>query len=304
MNRLAVPIALCGVLAAGVSGFAQRTVFRTGTEVVLVPVSVVQGRNPVAGLTAADFVLLDNGVAQTIDVVSMDEQPIDVTVILGTAPWTERDRLVRSGASTDRLHEMLRADDRIRVIIAGARWRPGRAEAPSETRFRDREIVPTRGSSTLDALFYALTVPVEPDRRHLVVFFTDGRDTWSTLEPRQMAPLISRSDAVIHVVFHDQPPDAGGAPALLVNNPDPERWRASVGALRDGARRTGGHTHQLDDRAAAFRQILDDFRSSYLLRYSPHGVAPGGWHEIAVKVTRPGRFTIRARSGYEGKAGS
>jgi hypothetical protein len=304
MNRLALPIALCGVLAAGVSGSAQRTVFRTGTEVVLVPVSVVQGRNPVAGLTSADFVLLDNGVAQTIDVLPMDEQPIDVTVILGTAPLPERDRLVRSGASTDRLHEMLRADDRIRVISAGSRWTPGRAEAPSESRFRDRELVQTRGSSTLDALFYALTVPVEPDRRHLLVFFTDGRDTWSTLEPRQMAPLVARSDAVIHVVFYDQPPDPGRAPPLLVNSPDPGRWRASVGALRDAARRTGGHTHQLDDRAAAFRQILDDFRSSYLLRYSPQGVTPGGWHEIAVKVTRPGRFTIRARSGYEGKAGS
>jgi hypothetical protein len=51
----------------------------------------------------------------------------------------------------------------------------------------------------------------------------------------------------------------------------------------------------------AFLRALDDFRSSYVLRYSPHGVAAGGWHEIAVRVTRPGRgYVVRARKGYVG----
>jgi VWFA-related protein len=299
VRRVSVPLALVAMLTATAAASVQQTVFRAGTEVVLVPVSVTQGRNPVAGLTAADFALLDNGVEQAIDAVSMATQPIDVTVILGTAPWTERDRLIRSGDSAERLHEMLAPDDRIRVVNAGERVRE-RVETRSAggALLADRTIRPTRGSSTLDALFYAMTVPVDPDRRHLMVFFTDGRDTWSTLEPRQMAPLVSRADAVIHVVFHDDPP-APDTPRLTWNDPEPGRWRASVQALRDAARRTGGETHRLEDRAAAFRRIVDDFKSSYLLRYTPTGVDAPGWHEIAVKVTRPGRFTVRARSGYQ-----
>ena len=35
-----------------------------------------------------------------------------------------------------------------------------------------------------------------------------------------------------------------------------------------------------------------------MLRYVPNGVALTGWHDIDVKVLRPGRFTVRARKGY------
>ena len=42
------------------------TVFRTGADVVTVDASVQRERRPVTGLTAADFELLDNGVAQEV----------------------------------------------------------------------------------------------------------------------------------------------------------------------------------------------------------------------------------------------
>ena len=37
-----------------------------------------------------------------------------------------------------------------------------------------------------------------------------------------------------------------------------------------------------------------------MLRYTPTGVRAGGWHEIVVKITRPGSYDVRARRGYEG----
>ena len=46
-------------------------------------------------------------------------------------------------------------------------------------------------------------------------------------------------------------------------------------------------------------RILDEFRSSYVLRYTPRGVDRPGWHEIDVRIVRPGSFTVRARKGYE-----
>jgi hypothetical protein len=45
---------------------------------------------------------------------------------------------------------------------------------------------------------------------------------------------------------------------------------------------------------------MEEFRTSYMLRYSPQGVAGAGWHEITVKIARPGKFDVRARRGYEG----
>jgi hypothetical protein len=52
--------------------------------------------------------------------------------------------------------------------------------------------------------------------------------------------------------------------------------------------------------AEALADIIADFRSSYVLHYSPKGVALPGWHELGVKVTQSGSFKIRARKGYEG----
>ena len=43
----------------------QNAQFNARTDVVLVPVSVLKGREPVRDLTAADFELTDNGVNRT-----------------------------------------------------------------------------------------------------------------------------------------------------------------------------------------------------------------------------------------------
>ena len=79
-----------------------------------------------------------------------------------------------------------------------------------------------------------------------------------------------------------------------------QAWRAAYGAMDDAVRATGGSLHHVRTGADAFQRILDEFRSSYVLQYTPRGVDRPGWHEIDVKVTRSGSFGIRARRGYEG----
>jgi hypothetical protein len=50
----------------------------------------------------------------------------------------------------------------------------------------------------------------------------------------------------------------------------------------------------------AFKRIFEEFRQSYVLRYSPTGVARAGWHAIDVQVPAQKGVTIRARKGYYG----
>jgi hypothetical protein len=52
-----------------------------------------------------------------------------------------------------------------------------------------------------------------------------------------------------------------------------------------------------------FAQILDEFRQSYVLRYSPQGVASAGWHTVIVSVPAQPALAIKARSGYFGAQG-
>ena len=133
-----------------------------------------------------------------------------------------------------------------------------------------------------------------------------------------MIPAIAaRSDAVLHAVLTGPPPDestrngldrfqsdvglglgwcCGGVPPALVR-----QWRATYDAIDDAVRATGGALHHLSAGAGAFERILSDFRSSYVLRYTPRGVEKPGWHELTVRVARPGSYTVRARKGYEAR---
>ena len=54
------------------------------------------------------------------------------------------------------------------------------------------------------------------------------------------------------------------------------------------------------DLGPAFVRALNDFRTSYVLRYAIQGQAKAGWHELQVRVTRPGEYEVRARKGYFG----
>jgi hypothetical protein len=57
------------------------------------------------------------------------------------------------------------------------------------------------------------------------------------------------------------------------------------------------------DLRGAFQRILQDFRSRYILAYSPQGVSAEGFHRLDVRVKRRG-LTVKARPGYTGIAPS
>jgi hypothetical protein len=70
--------------------------------------------------------------------------------------------------------------------------------------------------------------------------------------------------------------------------------------LQLAADESGGRMFHIDrsaDIGRAFTEILDDFRSRYVLAYVPRGVPPDGWHPIRVSVKEM-RATIHARRGY------
>ena len=73
-----------------------------------------------------------------------------------------------------------------------------------------------------------------------------------------------------------------------------------VGGAAD---QTGGAKHRSrfgDPAVKTFAQILDEFRRSYVLRFTPTGVAGRGWHRVRVEVPSQPTYTIKARSGYFG----
>lgn len=295
--RNAITAAALAALVAAPAAQSQST-FRSGTTVVSVHVSVKAGNVPVAGLAAADFTLKDNGVTQTIDAVAVEAVPIDVTLVVDTS-GSAAGAIARLLADAQQISGRLRATDRFRLMTIDTyvhQLLP--MQAPERQVWPAR--IPYNGASAVhDALVAGLLTPVDVDRRHLVVAMTDGVDTTSTLDADTVRRVAGRSDAVMHIVALD----GQSAPSPIPPNWLPRR-DADLDILQEAARRTGGELSPAGalgaNVVAAFDRVFEDFRSSYVLRYTPARVAARGWHELEVKTTRPGKLTLRARRGYFG----
>ena len=283
--RRAATLACAAVLLAGSVGLARQTpVFRATVAEVVVDVSVRQAEQPVANLTAPDFALTDNGVPQTIDVVTTERLPIDFTFLLDVSGSV-------AGAQLQRLKQALRdtaaalpATDRVRVVALQQTvrevwpWQPGGAPPVLDGL--------TAGGATAiyDGLVAVLVRPAEPERRQLIVVLTDGEDTLSVLDLGTARAVALRADAVVQL--------------LLTRNDTP----ANEG-VRELAAATGGQTFSVAGWTAvadAFQRAIDAFRAGYVLHYTPRGVARPGWHDVHVSLTHAGEYEVRARKGYDG----
>ena len=292
----------------------QSPQFRSRADLVSVPVSVSRGRHPVSGLTASDFELTDNGVRHVVDVVSVEQLPIDVTFLFAEFPWERGPEFRRVLESAGETRNALRETDRLRLVladsldVAGRFVDPGTSVAAAPGIMALQGLAPRItsnhgfGVALADALFYALALPTNPERRHVVIAFTDGHSTASVLDMEMLPRLAARSDAVLHAVLWAVPSDGGNSGGINIHPPPtgPRReWEASFRKLDETVEQTGGTLQRTRNASEALTEILANFRSSYVLRYTPASAPKPGWHEIKVTVKRPGSFNIRARRGYE-----
>ena len=85
MIRRLPALALCACLASTSLVGQQAPRFRVKGDAVQVDVSVVRGRRPVAGLTAANFELRDSGVVQQVKAVTLEDVPLHLVLVLDTS---------------------------------------------------------------------------------------------------------------------------------------------------------------------------------------------------------------------------
>jgi Ca-activated chloride channel family protein len=268
--------------AAQTGQAGQQPVFKSRTEGVLVDVLVTERNRPVAGLTAADFELRDNNVVQTIDAAEISDAPLNAVLALDMSGSTEGQRLSDLRSATAAFVGGLQPRDRIALttFTHAVASRVPLTEALGDVTAALDRLAPEGETAILDGVHVALmTTQAEPGRS-LVLVFTDGRDTMSWLQPNEVLDSARRSNAVIYAVA------TGGA----------RQWPA----LSDLADATGGRTIEIETRGdleRQFERILLEFRSRYVLTYTPRGVENSGFHRLNVRVKRGG-MSVRARPGY------
>jgi hypothetical protein len=279
----------------------QKPVFRSTAVNVSVDVSVKKGNSPVPNLTAADFALSDNGVPQAVESVQIETVPVDVTLAIDVSGST-RGLLGRYRSDVAAIAQLLRPVDRLRLIAFGSEVDEPLRLGPIVGRAPVERLVASSHSAVYDGIAAALLRPAGIDRRHLIVVFTDSYDNRSVVSPELLAAAARRSESVLHIVSREPP--SMGANELVANG---LHWPPVP--LDEVAEATGGLAHAP---AAAwvtepggslvpeFKKIFDDFRQSYVLRFTPTGVPQQGWHELSVGLKLKGNYKIRARRGYFG----
>jgi VWFA-related protein len=283
--RSGVGVVACAASLAVAQAPAQ---FRSKASAIAVDVVVLQGNTPVAGLTAADFLLSDNGVARPIEVVAASELPLTVSLVLD-ASGSMRPLTGRLHEERGRFVDLLRPSDALEILTFGTRLHDADA--------RTAPIVAAGMTALYDSLAAAIMRDRAIDRRRLIVVITDGADNVSFLDPSTLLNVAARGDATVEIVL------LGTMSVQVPAGAVQRRTDSPTDLLRRLARSTGGDL--LDhpsrrDLAETCRGLLDRFRRGYVLYFVPEGVPRPGWHELDVRVVRRGGggLTVRARKGY------
>lgn len=271
----AVLLAAAG-LTAGTAGQ-----FASTTEVVEVYATVSDGKGqPVSGLPATAFTVLEEGVEQPISVFTAGEAPLTIAIALDRSFSMTARGLDTARAGTRRLIDQLRASDRLMLLAIGGDVETlAGFDAPRQTARRALEGVSLWGSSPIGDVVGRALDSLEGERgRRAVVVWSDGQEREAQRSRGELLDQARRSDALIYPVATP----STDSPLL-----------AQLAAV------SGGRVFQARDREAA-RQAADgmarELRRQYVLGYAP---PPGaaGWRRIEVRVNRPD-LRVRARQGY------
>ena len=285
----------------------QTPLFRSKTDAVMVDATVRdEKRRSVTGLTADDFEVIDNGVPQRVHDVSYGKLPVDITIALDVSHSVSGGLLDRLRQAVVQLMGDLGQDDRLKLVLFNMKV-TRTFDYTRDVRTVERAIrgaAAGGGTSFYDAMSVTLVSESPPDRRQLAVFFTDGNDSTSTTSGEVLVEVARRTRATLAFVVPAAAARvlnvSSGTGATVIRTPIQQLQAPSSPLLRTLTHETGGTVFPVaasSNLSIAFKTVLNEFRSAYVLYYSPRGVDRAGYHSIEVKVKRDG-VQVQARRGY------
>jgi len=282
IRRLLGTFVTASALAAAGFASAQDPVFKSVLEAVRVDALVTSGNDLIKGLTARDFEVLDNGVSQRVDLVSFEELPLNVILAFDMSDSVAGERLEQLQRASGALLSGLRSGDQSALITFSHEVRLAAPLSADVDRVKSAlgDTAGSGGTSLGDGVYAGVMLGETDPGRALVIVFSDGVDTTSWLTSEQVLDTAKRSDAVIYGVS--------------------VRSKVKPELLNELAAATGGRLQEIEriqNLSKVFVDILNEFRTRYLISYTPAGVARDGWHRLEVRV-KGRRATVHARPGY------
>ncbi|HEY0873997.1 MAG TPA: VWA domain-containing protein [Vicinamibacterales bacterium] len=271
---------ILGVLSPG--AHAQ---FTSSVNLVEVYASVVDEKGqPVRGLTADDFEVLEDGEPQKISAFTAGEFPLTAALALDTSfSMAGKPMTIVKGAARAFLNALRPTDEAVIVGIGSQVSVLADARSTRDEHLAAIDGLTAWGTTPLyDAIIAAIdTIDGARGRRALVIL-SDGDDRYSESTAAGALARARRSNVMVYPI------------ALGKTRPP---FFAELSTL------TGGrsfHARNLQGLEETLTNVAAQLREQYLLGYSPTRLPKSGaneWRSITVKVKKAG-VEVRARDGY------
>jgi Ca-activated chloride channel homolog len=296
LTRL-IPATIACAVAGVLSVRAQQSpTFRASTDLVYFGVSVVdkQGQ-PIAGLTADDFEVVENGKKQALKFFTVGDPaaapPLHLGMLLDTSGSMADDLKDARTAAITFVNALQGADDvtlvdfdtEVRVARFGQSDYPRLVE-----RIRGRN--PDGWTALYDALGVYLNGAQAMEGQKVLVLYTDGGDNTSSLSFREALDLLKASDVTVYTIGYMRHQSG----STMQQRGDLERFAAT----------TGGQAYFPDaskDLEGVFEKIAREISARYSLGYiSTDPRTDGAWRDVQVKLLRKDLkgTKLRTRAGY------
>jgi len=297
MQKRVVFLVVAAALAIGMTNLgAQTPTFHTGIDLATFGVTVVDRKGEyLTNLNLEDFEILEDGQKQAIkyfargtDIANGPE--MHVGLLFDTSgSMTDDIKLSRSAAVKflNTLNEakdmtLVDFDTEVRVAKYGQKDFPRMVE-----RIRGR--APDGETALYDAMGVYLDGASDDEGRKILVLYTDGGDTHSTISFGDLMTLIRASDVTVYSV------------GFLEHSRGRIEERAHLTQIAEA---TGGQAFfptTMKDIEASYDKVVAQIRAQYSLAYSSTNTKQdGAWRKVEIRITRPDLkgTKILARRGY------
>jgi Ca-activated chloride channel family protein len=296
MHRAATTVLALLAAALTLHADSQQTTFRTTVDLVHFGVSVVdkQGK-PITGLTRDDFEVVEAGKKQAVQFFAAGDPeaapPLHIGLLLDTSGSMAGDLKDARSAAIKFVNTLDHAadvtlvdfDTEVRVARFGPQDYPRLVE-----RIRGRK--PDGSTALYDAIGVYLNGAQGQDGQKVLVLYTDGGDTTSSLSFRDMLDLCKASDVTVYAIGYLEHQGSG----RMQQRSELER----VASLSGGQAYFPGVAKDLD---GVFEKIQQELASRYALGYlSSDTRADGAWRSVEIKLLRKDLkgVRLRTRAGY------
>ncbi len=273
---------------------------RISSRLVTVPVSVTDANgNPIRNLTAEDFVLEEDGVAQPVQTMGEPgKTPLEMVLLFDVSRSIRNRFDFEREAASRFVHQVLKQGDGISIFAIGTtpKLAVARTDNVEKAVTGALGIQPTEDSTAFyDTIVKAaqhINDSSNPEVRRVMVVLSDGEDTNSVrFKLGDALTELQRSECLFYSINPS-------GPSIFLN-------RISVKG-QDGmfklATDTGGMAFlpdKIEDLTQVFNQIAAELQAQYLLGYySSNETNDGKFRRIKVKAAKNADLRIRARNGY------